>query len=217
MFRLGYQSPYEPYSGEGDAVYRIDNVHVDMGELSPIYTYPADEAEEVETDEEIKIKWNDEIDAASISESTVLVFKNNTELSESDYDVAICGNILKISFPDGMSYNSEYRVKLQNIESDSLSHTAMSEGYSFSFATKKSFKYDSDCSDEKITVTVIESPVENCICIAAQYGCLGRLLKVETKDCAINEVLEFGNEAGLKIYFWESRESMKPLCEALCY
>lgn len=141
LFRLAYQSPFQPKDGEGDAVYRIDNVSVDMGEISPSYTSPLDDDYDVVIDSEIKVKWNSAVNPESINKDTVSVFENDVKLS--DYIITADEKNILIGVTDGLKYDSIYRVVLsKNIEADSLTHTEMSEDYEFSFSTQKDESVD---------------------------------------------------------------------------
>ena len=142
LFRFSYQNPFEPAQGSGDAVYRIDNVYVDMGELTPVYTLPENGETGVLTDSEINIKLNAETDTQSVDCNTAAVYENGTKLAPEDYIVTAEGRNINIKIPDGMKKSSEYRVVLsKNIIPDSLTHSAMTEDYNFSFETQKKDEY----------------------------------------------------------------------------
>ena len=136
LFRLGYQSPFEPCGGSGNAVYKIDNVRIDAGELAPQYTYPANGAENAEPGDVIRIKWNDKLNSQTITKESVKIKENGTEIS--DYTIESDGRNIYIKITGGMKYSSLYNVELMSsIAPDSLSHTNMSEDYVFSFSTVK--------------------------------------------------------------------------------
>lgn len=137
IFNLQRQSPYNPCAGTGNAVYRIDNVYVDMGELAPVSVTPSDTQENVSPDSNIVIKWNTPIESDSINADTLKIYKN--EALVSDYEVANEGRKTTVRFLNGMGRDAEYRVVLsKNIGVSSLTHIAMTNDYEFSFKTQKS-------------------------------------------------------------------------------
>ena len=163
LFRLGYQSPYKPYNGTGNAIYRIDNIYVDMGETAPEITYPKNDAEGVGINERIRIKWNGNL--KNFSSDAVRVFKNNSEVSADLYSVTAEGKNLYIDFVKPMEYNSDYKVILsEGIQSASPARVPMAEDYSFFFKTEVDpadtgrmtvYKTEPENGSEKNTVSEI--------------------------------------------------------------
>ncbi len=157
MFRLAYLNPFEPAGGTGNAVYRIDNISVDMGELAVAYTYPENKEDDVSVDSEINIKLNTKADAQSVNYNTVSVYENERQLSADEYSVNVQNNDIVINILEGMKESSQYRVVLsKNILPDSFTHGEMSVDYSFSFNTKKqeNYIYTAECFEEYETGTL---------------------------------------------------------------
>ena len=211
MFRLAYQNPYLPFDGVGNAVYRIDNVSVDMGELSPEYTYPLNGAENIDENDKIRIKWNDKIKQETVTKDSVIVYENDNRVSDERYKIVVEGKNIYVEFPDGMKLDSEYRVELLNtIKSDSLVYSDMTENYNFSFETKKLFEYSVENEYDK-NILKINSLIENYQCIVSEYDD-NKLKNIKVYDCSLDDTICFDNKKYIKIYFWNNIKKMNPIC-----
>jgi len=158
IFRLGYQSPFEPCKGEGDALYRIDNISVDMGELVPADTVPRNDDYNIPVDSDIRVKWNTDAEKQTVNKETVSVYENGVKLE--NYTVIADKRCFEIEVENGLKYDSVYKVVIsKNVKPDSLTHGEMSEDYGFSFATEKNTETTEN--DLRVIKTVPEKASEN--------------------------------------------------------
>lgn len=135
MFRLQCQNPFEPCKGEGGAIYRIDNISVDTGELAPSETVPENDDYNVSKESEIYVKWNDDVKPESVNKDTVTVYENGTKLE--DYSITAEKRGFAVKPENGLKYNSVYKIVIaKSVRTDSLVHAQMSENYEFSFTTE---------------------------------------------------------------------------------
>ena len=211
LFRLGYQNPYKPFEGEGNAVYRIDNVLVDMGELSPEFTYPENNAEKVNVNEKIRIKWNDKIKKETVDKESVTVYENGLEIPDENYEISADEKDIYIEFTSGMKLNSEYKIELKNtIKPDSLAHSDMTENYVFGFNTEKMFEFSVENEYNK-NILEINSLMEGYQCIVSEYDD-NNLKAVKIYDCSGDDVITVENKEKMTVYFWNNVRNMKPIC-----
>jgi len=213
LFRLGYQSPYTPFSGTGNAVYRIDNLSVDIGELSPEFTYPENNSDNIDINEKITIKWNDKIKPETVNKDNIVIYENNIKIPKEKYELLVDGKNLYIDFTDDLVLASEYKVELLNtIKPSSPAYSDMAENYSFCFNTKKMFEYTVENEYEK-NILKINSLIENYQCIVSEYDG-DKLKNIKIYDCSFNSIIDFNNKENLTVYFWNSLEKMKPICQS---
>jgi len=138
MFEVGYDSRYYTYPGNGaNAVYWVDNIRVDRGNLSTYKTTPQNGEVNVDIDKSEEITFNTPINSTTVNPDTIQLFENDVQVASEKYSVTVGGNKITIDPLSDLKYNTNYVVKISTaVLALDTSCFPMEAPYELKFKTK---------------------------------------------------------------------------------
>lgn len=218
----------------GDAEYYIDNIKVDLLQYPEIiWCSPANGNTDAETGGDVILYANERISEASVNKTNITVYAGDTKLDNYSISLQDKKNI-SVSFD--REKGKKYTVNVSGLVSDDANQLVMKNTYSMNFTTKK----DISVISQKISNSADNSAVnyyitlENNLGNNTPYNAFVALYKgnnvlsgVTSFDGVFNN-REYINVSGtiskdndlsdnahMKMFLWDSPESMIPLNEAL--
>jgi len=138
LFEVGYDSRYYTYLGAGgDAVYWIDNIRVDRGNLTTYKTTPRNGEVDVDVNKSAEITFNTPVNSTTLTPDTIQLFENNVQMASDKYSVTVVGNKITIDPLNDLQYNTNYVVKISTaVLALDTSCLPMEAPYELHFKTK---------------------------------------------------------------------------------